>query len=183
VSRSFSERQRQYQQRSTPQTCWRKCYPHIQSALTLLSHSRCRVIAELGCHNGNLAAACLLNLPEYWIWHGYDIVEPQHMREHPRFVFHHLTSQIWDADIVEFDVFVSSHTIEHLYADEVEQLIHWLSGRCRHVVLCVPLRRGVGDLKGWHVLKPGYEWLTRLMVESGFHPIWTCGGWFGWFQH
>ena len=184
VAEDFNVRRRQYQHMCPrPQHSWLKCYPNIHASLQLMSHPRLTTILELGCHQGDLAVECLRTLPDWWMWHGYDITEPPVMKQHPRFQFHHIKTQIWDSDTVAFDVFVSSHTIEHLFAEEAKQLFQWLKGKCRHAVLCIPLRRLQGDLKGWHVLEEGYEWVMEQMMLNGFKPVWTCGGWFGWFQN
>jgi predicted SAM-dependent methyltransferase len=80
-----------------------------------------------------------------------------------------------------FDVFVSSHTLEHLYAEEIEQLTEWLSRKTRYVIVSVPLLKDRGIVKGNHVLDKGSVWLKRTLKENGFSLIWDCGQWFGWF--
>ena len=184
VSEDFNVRRSQYQHMCPrPQYSWMKCYPNIHAALQLISHPRLPTVLELGCHQGDLAVQCLRNLPEWYEWHGYDIAESPVMKRHPRYKFHHIKTQIWNCETVAFDIFVSSHTIEHLFSSEVEKLIQWLNGKCKHAVLCIPLRRTMGDLKGWHVLDRGYEWVTQKLLENKFKQVWSCGGWFGWFTN
>jgi hypothetical protein len=180
---SFEERKKLYQKFATrQQNCWVKGYPLIQSVLRLIEKPKIHRVAELGCHDGGLAVSCLKNLPSWWSWVGYGIIPPpMFLKTHDRFRYVELQNQIWLSEVEPFDVFVSSHTLEHLYDDEAEQLFSWLKGKCSHVILYVPLRMYKSDVKGRHVLTKGYRWVNQQLEQSGFRRVWSCGGWFGWF--
>ena len=186
VPRNFKQRQDFFSRQITPQTSWLKCYNHILAVLTLLSHSRCTRIVELGCGDGSLAVACLTNLhtqqPLEWV--GYDISPYfiQNAKRHEQFIPCLLEDQIWNLNIPRFDVFVSSHTLEHLYSDEVEKLVAWLSSHAKYAVVCVPLRPDKTAVGANHILDKGFIWLRELFVRAGFRIIWDTGRYFGWYE-
>lgn len=141
-------------------------------------------VLELGCNDGSLAVECLARLYNRCWWHGYDI-NPywiKHSKEHPRYTATLLTDQIWNLDfIVEFGVFLSVHTLEHLYADEVTRLIKWLKRQhCKNIIVCTPL--GVGAINDQnHVLNQDETWLRQQFINEDFKVVWECGCYFGWY--
>jgi hypothetical protein len=161
-----------------------KCYDYMISALKLLTGSHLNRVVELGCNDGSLALECLGNLPRYIQWDGYDINENyiKQSKQHPRYTPHLLDKQLWEMNLPQFDVFVSSHTIEHLYSDEVEALARWLPSHARFLALCVPLRPDHGRLHADHILDKGSDWLVSLLEQWGFSLVWQVKGWFGWFK-
>lgn len=164
------------------QDSWMKCYDYMISALKLMPNANS--IVELGCNDGSLAIECLGNLPRYVQWIGCDIHKAfiEKSKQHPRYKPILLEKQLWEHDLPRFDVFVSSHTLEHLYSDEVEKLVKWLSKRTRYVAICVPLRPDQGRIHADHILDKGSDWMVKLFNDNGFKLIWEIKGWFGWFK-
>ena len=182
--RDFKERQLYYEHHPLyrhRQDSWMKCYDYIISTLKLAQPN---TVVELGCNDGSLAVECLGNLPRYVQWIGYDIHKAfiDKSKQHQRYRPVLLEKQLWEYDLPTFDTFVSSHTIEHLYSDEVESLARWLSKRARFLVLCVPLRPDHGRLHADHILDKGSDWLVKLLEDCGFSLVWQIKGWFGWFK-
>lgn len=184
VPHDFKKRQQYYSRYNQTSHWWRTCYDSVFSALMLLSkryRGGLRVV-ELGCNDGSLAVACLNKLYNRCSWHGYDI-NPywiNHSKQHKRYTATLLSDQIWKLRL-QFGVFVSVHTLEHLYPDEVSQLIKWLKHQhCNSIIVCVPL--GVGAINEQnHVLHKDETWLRNQFVKEGFTVLWECGTYFGWY--
>ena len=185
VPRPFKKRQEFYTASHGKQNCWRNCYTHIISALQLLSHYHCKTIVELGCNTGDLAVKCLENLAWEPTWTGYDIskyfIEKSvtHNRYHPVL----LDAQLWNTDLPKFDIFVSSHTLEHLYPDEIKKLAVWLEKHTRFLVFCLPAAWSYSRVHHHHVNPKGIEWLRDLLLATGFRLVFHTAHYFGWYAH
>jgi hypothetical protein len=179
----FTARQHHYNKVVEWQNAWTVEYAYILSTLKLLSFENCKSIVELGCADGALASCCLDELSWIEAWHGYDISPYwiENTVSHERYFPHLLETDIWMLPLDSFDIFVSSHTLEHLYAEEIEHLTEWLSRKTRYVIVSAPLLKDRGIVKGNHVLDKGSTWLKETLKENGFSLIWNCGQWFGWF--
>lgn len=183
IKRDFKNRQKYYSRRGNLPYRWQKEYPMILGALQLMQHSPCNIktVVELGCADGALAVQCLNDLPNHMSWTGYDIAKQWIAKslEHPRYKPILLRNWLWKLKLSRFDVFVSSHTIEHLFPDELQRLAEWLSDQARYVVLAVPSPHIV---QGQHVLGKSSEWIKEQFKDNGFRLVWEVGGWFGWFS-
>ncbi len=117
-------------------------------------------IVELGCHDGSMASAFSEVNVEEWV--GYDIINVvnQIRQANRRFRFVELDGQIWDRPSMEFrgkEVFISSHTIEHLSDVEVDRLIPFMR-MFKYLMLIV------------HASEDGDDWMNY----DGLH-VYTAG--------
>jgi hypothetical protein len=80
-------------------------------------------VIELGGYDGELAALCLDKYPRISKWDNYDL-DPKGESKRGRYTAFQLEKQLWEeADILDADVFVASHTIEHLSEPDVRKLL------------------------------------------------------------
>ena len=88
-------------------------------------------------------------------------------------------------EVEPFDVFFSSHTLEHLYSEDVEALINWLSTRAKYLLLIAPMGRKSTPLspkRPLHIMDKGSLWMAEKLKEVGFKSVWETHRWFGWFK-
>ena len=190
VPRNFSERRQHYIEHFTfPYTpSWIKEYPLISAVFNLLRHSRLSTVAELGCNDGGLAVKCLRDNSYPLKWIGYDFLK-QHIERshwHPSYKPVLMDKYLWEmSEVQPFDIFVASHVMEHLYPEEIQQLAVWLAPRAKHLIMVAPLghfETAEHAARSGHILTKGSSWISDVLQNVGFVPVWETGRWFGWFQ-
>jgi 2-polyprenyl-3-methyl-5-hydroxy-6-metoxy-1,4-benzoquinol methylase len=190
VPKPFKERQEYYLKKlgGRGDHSWRRHYDVINSVFTLLKYNKIKTVVELGCFDGALAVKLLNELPYFLDWTGYDflqsLIDKSHI--HSKYKPILLDRPLWDMPEVEpFDVFVCSHTLEHLYSEDVEALVNWLSPRAKYLLLIAPLGRKstpISPRRPLHILDKGSLWLAEILKEAGFKSVWETHRWFGWFK-
>lgn len=186
VPRDFKQRQEFYEKTfKTFAESWKKSVDFILSTLKLLQHSNCKTIVELGCNDGALAVHCLQRLKIPYEWTGYDFHKlcRDEQRWHPQYKSVQLEDWLWKTEVPKFDIFMASHTFEHLYADEVKMLATWLRDHCKYLLIVAPLgRKGSSTTVLSHVLEKGSLWLRDVLESVGFHVVWETGRYWGWYE-
>lgn len=135
-------------------------------------------VVELGCYRGSLAQHVLAANKNITSWLGYDICSAaldETVATDKRFTPVYMDEQWCTQHEGEFDVFVSTHTLEHMTASEVRAVLNKLSVWCRQAVyLELPL---VEHGKVWrggassHVLRWGRKHFRDLFNEDGWEVI------------
>jgi len=125
-------------------------------------------VVELGGWDGTLAAS-MLTRGDVCGWTNFDIVGvPQRCA---RLEYHLivLDDHLWNVYEPFGDVFVATHTIEHLKARELKLLFDCL--RVDWIYLEAPLDDGPRDWAGYpgsHVLEIGWDGVNDLLSERGW---------------
>jgi len=147
-----------------------------------------RRIAELGPADGWLAFNCLSKL-EFKSWIGYDISRIMVERTLPEvkglgFVNTELNEQFWESSVEEFDIFVSSHTIEHLSDNHFKELLKFISPRTEAIILEICVKGNRADWKdygGSHILTLNSSDIDIMIRDRGFASV--GGRYMGWLRH
>ena len=190
IPRGFKERQEYYLNKlgGKGDHSWRRHYDMIKSVFTLLKYNKIKTVVELGCFDGALAVKLLNELPYFIDWTGYDFLKPLIDKSHIHSKYKPILLDrfLWDMpDVKPFDVFMCSHTLEHLYSEDVESLVKWLSPRAKHLIMIAPMGRHstpISQKREVHILDKGYLWLGEILIDAGFKSVWETHKWFGWFQ-
>ena len=187
VPRDFKVRQEYYTQRwgTFIDESWKKNLNHLLSVFHLLQFSKIKTVLELGCSDGGLAIEIMNSIHYDLRWTGYDFLpyEIEHSKKHENYEAHLLDRFLWDtADTKTYDVFVSSHLLEHLYPEDIIALFEWLNGRVKYLVQVAPLGLTSTPVKDGHIFPDGCKWVSEVIQSNGFTPVWEMGRWFGWFM-
>ena len=145
-------------------------------------------VTELGPADGWLAFNCLSRL-EFKSWTGYDISRIMVEKTLPEvkslgFVSIELNEQFWDSAVEEFDIFVCSHTIEHLSDNHFEELLKFISPRIETLILEVYVKGNRTDWKdygGSHILTLNGNDIDAMVKDRGFASV--GGRYMGWLRH
>jgi len=129
-------------------------------------------VIELGGWKGELAAFVLPKLPKVRKWLNYEISEQaiketycKDERYHPLIP----SDFLWNIEIPKADVFISSHTIEHITAKELDKLFSKLP--VKHIGLQAPLGDNGTDWAGYygsHILEIGWNSVIEMLSGYGF---------------
>lgn len=146
-----------------------KCYhSNVYEKVFSIFKGNSKVI-ELGCYKGYLANEMLNKFPNIKSWIGYDIAKlaiKNTIVKDKRYKSYHLKKWFDEIDLDFFDIFISSHTIEHLSWEQVKKTLSKVIDKCKYVVLEIPIpEKG----KNWinfnspHVLTKGRKHLREFM--------------------
>lgn len=187
VPLSFKERKQYYDShwKIFPYS-WSRSYPFIISMLQLVTHKGFKSVVEMGCMDGGLAVTALKELNDKVTWTGYEFNESclNKPRYHPRFAMKELKDYLWNLDIGNFDVFVSSHVIEHLYPKEIIKLAEWLDKHAQQAIIVAPIGIHTTPTNDdGHILEKGSLWLRDVLECNGFNLTWEAGRYCGWYSH
>lgn len=165
----------------------------IKSIFTLIeSHSPGAInIIELGCHEGHLAKQILHNVPGYSIqsWRGYDLnlralQRSSSIVDDHRFSNCDLEDWFYNIELPDFNLFVSTHTLEHMNMQEVTRVFDHIYKKALYLILEIPIKENGQDWRGYkgtHVLKEGRKVIRQLLSDQGYTcfyedgPSWTTG--------
>ena len=136
-------------------------------------------VVELGCHQGNLAKTMLGQFDIKYIksWVGYDICKAALARsvvKDKRYTAVSLSDWFYNTDLPSFNVFVSTHTFEHMDLDEIEKTFAHISQLAKYLILEIPISEAGQDFKGYrgaHVLTSGRQVIRDLITKHGFDQI------------
>lgn len=159
------------------------CFKYV---VKTLKRSNLNVV-ELGGYEGELALQILKFYPEMQ-WLNIEIISHRMKKglENYQYKEHVLSDQLWNEnlDLRKYDVFVSSHTLEHLSDVQVERLFHYLgANNLKYLILQVPIKVNGQTWQGYggaHVLRMGSTQMKKLLnplyclvYERGaWHSIW-----------
>jgi len=144
-------------------------------------------VVELGGYEGELALQILEIYPKIQ-WLNVEIIKHRIKRglENYRYREHVLSNQLWNEklELRGYDVFVSSHTLEHLNAVQVKHLFHYLIGnKIEYLILQTPVKANGQTWQGYggaHVLRMGSNHMKKMLNPSyclvcergAWHSIW-----------
>lgn len=140
-------------------------------------------VVELGGWDGELAALMLDRFPAIETWVNYDITPnvPQ-VCDDPRYERVVLDGWPWERH-ARGDVLVASHVFEHMYLDEIEQLLDkW---DVTSVFVDVPVGPTPHDWRnynGTHILEAGWVDLVATVEQLGFETRLVAGNTVLWFD-
>lgn len=134
------------------------------------------VIVELGSQYGELAKLVLENI-DVRKWYGYDVDErivEKNKCEDGRYIPVVLKDWFHNTDLPEFNVFVSTHTIEHLSVEQVYSTLDSIRN-CDKVILDIPLgecKQSWNRNRSTHVLEDiGYSQIKDKLESYGFKLV------------
>lgn len=154
---------------------WQRSFhlPTVQEAFDHIDDHGLHVV-ELGGWDGALAHA-MLNRGDIATWRNYDIVGVPQVCTDPRYGCEVLSDYLWNRDSVRADVFVACHTIEHLTASELTQLLDVLD--VNYLYLEAPLPSvGAPDwtrYEGSHILEWNWPQVEEALVQRGYRSCAT----------
>ena len=124
-------------------------------------------IVELGSYRGFLGRFIIDRFGSIGEWHGYDINHKaiEETIEHPKLFGHKLSKWFWEVDVSFFDVFVSSHTLEHFNFAQFKRVIEHVS-ICEYLVLEIPWQANWRGFRGSHVLLTTIEEIESLLSKT-----------------
>jgi hypothetical protein len=131
-------------------------------------------VIELGCHQGHLASAMLKIYSNIKSWTGYDICESSMARSivsDKRFQTVELTNWFGSVALPKFDVLVSSHTLEHLNWDQLQNMMRVLTPKPTWMFLEFPVNDWPLNHSSTHVLYIKRKDFDGLMDEVGYRKI------------
>lgn len=123
-------------------------------------------VVELGSASGALAVSILKRHENIKFWEGYDInyMWYRFYKHHPKLYRNTLVSPFEEKNLSRFNVFVSSHTIEHLNFEEVQRIAEAIQD-IKYIILDTPLLengQNWNGYKGAHVLTEGRSQVRQL---------------------
>lgn len=134
-------------------------------------------ILELGCHTGCLAMQILNRFPKLVRWTGYDFRYPidRTIVEDERYNTVVLKDWFYNTELIECDVFVSSHTLEHVSNKEAMAILNHVAG-IKYIMLEVPVPENGRKWAGWgcsHVLTLGQRHIRDFLSNAGYRQIYN----------
>lgn len=143
-------------------------------------------IVELGSHDGKLAELMLQEFLDIEEWTGYDVCEVASISKAPK--YKHIILKDWFhrcASLDGVDCFVSTHTLEHMDWDLVEDTLSFVAkSEVSKILLEIPFRPS-GNWRGSrsaHILKAHpheikdllqqYKFKMKYYRKSGMNYIW-----------
>lgn len=110
-------------------------------------------VVELGSYRNLLGSYIIDRFDAVSEWHGFDInhAAVEDSIEHPKLFSHKLSKWFWEVDVSGYDVFVSSHTLEHFNFSQFKKVIENVSV-CEYLILEIPWQNTWRGFSGSHVL-------------------------------
>lgn len=131
-------------------------------------------VIEMGGWKGELAKYMLERLPKIRRWLNYEISEQAIIENicpySTRFEALIPSDFLWNIELPKADVFVSSHTIEHIRVAELDKLFSKLP--VKYIALQAPLGDEGTDWAGYygsHILEVGWNTVIELLRGYGFN--------------
>lgn len=124
-------------------------------------------VVELGCYRGELASHILTTTKaNIWSWGGYDInhTAVEEAVKHKKFSAFKLNQWFWEKDLVSYNTFVCSHTLEHFSFPQAEKILKNASV-CKYIMLELPLDKW-DHYCGSHVLEATVEQLDEILSKT-----------------
>jgi hypothetical protein len=93
-----------------------------------------------------------------------------------------LSGHIWEsADIPEFDIFISSDTIEHLVSSEALRLFDWVGKRAKYVMMYIEGKKANeswAEVTASHILQLTCDDVVDIFVKKSYETITHSDKWF-----
>ncbi len=145
----------------------------IKTALSLIDEDL--EIVELGCHDGSLACELLQENDRIKCWYGYDICSKAISRSKNLEKYKPAVLNDWfhNLELPKLNLFISSHTLEHLSDDRVLATFDKVLD-VKYLLLDTPLEEYGQDWAGYHashVLKSGKYDLERWLQERDYRKL------------
>lgn len=136
---------------------------NIKKMFLNINKSEVKVV-ELGSYRGLLGDLILKEFSKVVEWHGYDINHSaiEDGIKNDRLFHHKLEEWFWEIDVSGFDVFVSTHTLEHFSFSQFKKVIHAVSV-CEYLVLEIPIANDWSNCYGSHVLLTTFEQVESIL--------------------
>jgi len=135
-------------------------------------------IVELGCNKGYLAMDILKQFKNIKTWIGYDFHSYENLGD-LRYVSRALSDWFHLIELPDFNVFVSSHTIEHLSGDQVVKTFNHIVSKAEYLLLEIRIYEDGFDWDSWrcaHVLTWGQKQLKKLLTGIGYRLFYEIKG-------
>ena len=128
---------------------------------------RSRVL-EVGGWHGELAKLMLDRFPDIQTWFNFDLCRSaiEHGISNPRLVHVWPPEWVWDMKLPACQVFVASHTLEHMRLDQVDKLFARLSAS--HAYIDVPTSDSWEAYPGTHILTASWGQIEDVLEKHGF---------------
>jgi hypothetical protein len=128
-------------------------------------------VVELGGWSGELSTEILKRFPIKH-WYNYDLI--QFGRNSTRYTEMEMSDYLWNIDIPVFNIFVATHTLEHIKVVDVKKLVKWSDGKCNHIIIETPIslstkNKSWNNYSGSHILEVGWNQLEDIFNTIGFH--------------
>ncbi len=135
-------------------------------------------VVELGCYRGSLAQQVLAKNENITVWLGYDICSgalDDEVVHDERFKPVYMEDQWHNQHKGDFDIFVSTHTLEHMTVPEVRAVLDKLDVWCKRAVyLELPLLESGKVWRGGassHVLRWGRKHFRDIFNQGEWRVI------------
>jgi len=132
------------------------------------------VVVELGCHRGDLAKSILKQYPKIIKWYGYDInlkALQNKVVEDKRFIPLGLETEFYLTNIPVFNIFVCTHTLEHIKFHEVYSCLNKISDIAKIIFIEIPIDKGGNNWSGYtgaHVSDYSINYLKKVIIFLGY---------------
>jgi hypothetical protein len=146
---------------------------HVAKAI---AHTQPAMVVELGGWDGELAHAMLDQYPDIGHWINVEICREAAAagaHKHPRYYAPRLNDWYWSRKWIT-DLFVASHTIEHLTVAHLEKTIH--ATHAKALYLDAPLGDKATPWQGsttTHTLHTGWIGVTQICGRYGYTLAWA----------
>lgn len=129
-------------------------------------------VIELGCHQGSLAAQVLAIYPDINVWIGFDI--NFHAISAPavidkRYVGSKLNDWIYNIQSMPANVFVVSHTFEHMNGCQIGRTIRWAhDSGIEFIIIEMPFRDEWIGYRGSHIFEGPRDDFMEIVEGNGY---------------
>jgi hypothetical protein len=144
---------------------------------TAIKDTMPHTVVELGGWDGELAKQMLDRYPFIEWWINVEICKEASKAgegRHPRYTAADLNDWYWEYGPWEADLFIASHTIEHLSYPHLRQVIEATDAQA--LFLDAPLEDHALNWRGFtgtHILPVGWTQITKLLNTHGYHLAWA----------
>lgn len=131
-------------------------------------------VLEVGGWKGELAKEALEKYEQIRQWVNYEIsaeAVKKSVCNDWRYVPLIPANFVWNIPLVEADVFISSHFIEHIRASQLEMLFNNLPSSIKYIIIQAPLADEPTDWNGYfgtHILEVGWAGVNEMLDKLGF---------------
>jgi hypothetical protein len=146
---------------------------HVQRTIDQIAPD---TVVELGGWDGKLAAAMLDHDPDIKRWTNIEICAEAARAgngRHPKYYAVELAGWYWDHGPWHTDLFIASHTIEHLSAYHLERTI--AATQAQAIFFDAPLTEDLTDWQGFngsHILNIGWNHIDPVLNSYGYTLDW-----------
>lgn len=151
---------------------WLRFFAYVTARL-----ARPRVL-EIGGWHGEMAAEMFRLFPSLATWVNYEICPAaieKSVCNDKRYAAVIPPDYAWNVQLVDADVFVACHTIEHITVNQFELLLDNLPPMVAYAAIEMPLPdEGPTDWAGYHgshIFEAGWQDTTAILAERGWQEM------------